>query len=231
MKLITLRNFNSALKTIGSQSATMAVIAGYVLEQAHIHKNLDAASRAFSAPVFIDQRNGQLNALGSQLKNYIVAHSRYIQIGVNKDTKQPTFKLRDKVTGQETHCLVDVAASRKAGERVLQAEPVSDIGAVLLDFKQFVEYSATTKPTVQPLTVKQLNDRISNIGKTLSERGLAALPAELESILPSLEALQKQILDAIASSTATDVDVTLFEQSLNVKPSSASKAASKKKAS
>lgn len=227
MKLITLRNFNSALKTIGSQSATMAVIAGYVLEQAHIHKNLDAASRAFNAPVFIDQRNGQLNALGSQLKNYIVAHSRYIQIGVNKDTKQPTFKLRDKVTGQETHCLVDVAASRKAGERVFQAEPVSDIGAVLLDFKQFVEYSAATKPAVQPLTVKQLNDRIGNISKALSERGIKALPAELEESLTALNELQAAILKAVAGAECDAVETSALEQVSSVKPSSKSKAASK----
>lgn len=232
MKLITLRNFNSALKSISAESNNMAVIAGYILEQAHLHKNLDAPKKAFSNPVFVDQRSGKLNTKGLQLKNYIVAHSRLIQIGTHKETKLPTFKLRDKVTGQEEHFLVDIAASRKAGDRVFQAEPIKDTGAQLLDFKAFTEYSAASKPATAPLTVAQINTRLTNLAKSITERGIQAQPAELEKALQGIDALQQQLaevqtalLEQVAQSTAVEVDSTLLEQSANVKPSSKAKAA------
>lgn len=229
MKNFTLRNFNSALKTVNAQADTMQVIAGYVIQQAMLHSNLDAAKRALTSPAFIDQRNGRPNTLGTQLKNYLVAHCRMLQIKFDKDQNAPIIKLKSKFTGEEKNFLVDIAASRKKGERVYQAEPVQDIGFVLIDFKQFVEFSAPAKDKVQaPFTVAQINTRLETLSTAISERGIVALPAELEQSLKAIDALRAELLKQVAASTAPNIETSQLDQLDKVKPSSASKAANLK---
>lgn len=230
MKNFTLRNFNSALKTVNAQADTIGIIAGFVIQNAMLHGNLKPAMQAITNAAFLDQRTQRPNTLGAQLKNYILAHCRLIQIEWKKDQDAPIIKLRAKYTGEEKSFLVDIAASRKAGERVYQAEPVTDVGFHLIDFKTFVEYSAPVAvKTVAPFTVAQINTRLETLSASIAERGIVALPAELEQSLKAIDALRAELLKQVAASTAPDIETSQLDQLDNVKPSSASKAANLKK--
>lgn len=228
MKNITLKNFNSALKDISTESATMAVIAGYIIQQSMMHKNTDAAKQALSNQALLDSRTGKLNKRGSQLRDYILAHCRYIQIEY-KDSAL-SIKLKQKASDLERNHLVNVEATRTKGERIYQALPIAETGAVLLDFKVFTDYSAPkAKAKPAPFTVAQINARLKTLCEAITERGIKALPTELEQALVEVDTLQKTLLKAIASSTAPDIETSALDSFDSIAPTGESKAAPKKK--
>lgn len=229
MKNITLKSFNSALKDIGTEGDIMAIVAGYIIQQGMLHKNIDAAKQALSNKALLDSRTGKLNKRGSQLRDYILAHCRYIQIEYKDNAL--AIKLKVKASDLERNHLVNVEATRTKGERVYQAQPIAETGAILLDFKVFTDYSAPkTKDKPAPFTVAQINARLKTLCEAITERGISALPAELEQALTEVDTLQKTLLTAIASSSAPDIETSALDSFDSIAPTGASKAAPKKRA-
>lgn len=223
--MITLKAFNASLKSVSGTPAAIQTIAAYAIQQAAIYGNLDPMSKALSAPVFRDQRDNSLNKVGVQLRNYITAHYKSVVIKLDNSVLSIKFKKE-----RDLH-LVDVLASRESGERVYQQAPISE-GVNLCDFKAFTDYSAPKAPaTANPYSISQLNKRIETLAESISERGIHALPSELEQALTAFNALQTTLLAAIGRATSPEVETTALEQVEGVKPSAKSKSAGRKVAS
>lgn len=223
--MITLKAFNASLKSVSNTTTAIQTIAAYAIQQAANHDNLDAMIRALSTPVFRDQRDNTLNKAGVQLRNYITAH--YKSVTIKMDASELTIKFKK----ERDLYLVDVLASREAGERVYQVAPISE-GVILCDFKAFTDYSTPKAPAAaNPYSIGQLNKRIETLAESILERGIHALPSELEQALTAFNALQTTLLAAIGRATSPEVETTALEQVEGVKPSSKSKSAGKKVAS
>lgn len=221
--MITLKAFNASLKSVSNTTTAIQTIAAYAIQQAAIYGNLDAMFKALSTPVFRDQRDNTLNKQGVQLRNYITAHYKSVSIKMDKDNLSIKFK-KDR----DLH-LVDVLASREAGERVYQKAPIAD-GVILCDFKVFTDYSAPKTPANNPMTLNQLEKRLYNIAGDLEFKGLALSLDELSEATVALGILQETILAKIASAkiTTNGVETTALEKVEGAKPSAKSRSAGKK---
>lgn len=220
--MITLKAFNASLKSVSNTTTAIQTIAAYAIQQAAIHENLDAMIRALSAPIFRDQRDNTLNKTGVQLRNYITAHYKAVTIKMDKSDLSIKFKKE-----RDTH-LVDVLASRESDERVYQVAPIVD-GVILCDFKAFTDYSETKAvAAAKPYTIAQLNKRLETMAESIKERGIHALPSELEQALTAFNALQTTLMAAIAGATSPEVEQVALEQVEGVAPSAKSKSAGKK---
>lgn len=222
----TVKTFNTALKAFTKADDCAPMIAAYVIQQASLHQNLDAAIRVFTDKALIDNRSGKLNKRGTELKNYIAAHYKGFTFKYEKETGVLGIKFKGDLDCQDRISLLDVEQSRLQGERVYKAVILDGVDvSELMPYKAFLEYSAPkTEKVEKPLDGKVLTNRLNKLLEAVQGQGVSVDIEDASALVEAALALQVAILASTAKAKQPDIDNEKLMESLTMPASSKAKA-------
>lgn len=208
MTIKNIRQFNSILSSVADVEKNYTNLLTFAVSNMEKHGNKDPLLSLLNAP-FLRTKQGKVKASYKPLIRWIQAACPALTIGQRADNKVSRF------TAENLPLVI-------AGNNVIFDAQKS---AGVLPYTEWLEAQAAEKSESTPSDSVSVSSIVKYINSKLELRITAANIGELDA----LASAAKELLAACAGIELPQVDATRMDELDDVKPSSASKSAGKKK--